>query len=1045
MHAFIDACLDRSRAVIIILILILSIGYTTYQAIPREDAPDVKIPIIYVSMTHEGISPQDAERLLVRPMEKELKTIEGIKELRATAAQGYASVVLEFDAGFDSDKALLDVREKVDVAKSELPEETKEPTVNEVNISLFPVVSVILTADIPERSFLKLAKKLRDKVEGLPEVLSVDIAGERIESLEIIINPLMLESYGLTSDIVQLVDRNNKLVAAGALDSAKGKYNIKVPGLIEGLEDLYSLPIKISGDSIVRLGDIAEVRPSYKDPLGFARVNGQPALVLEIKKRTGENIIDTVNKVRGIVKEESQYWPSGINVIFAQDKSSDIITMVNELQNNILLAVLLVTIVMIFYIGMRSAFFISMAIPGAFLFGILILSFYGVTLNIVVLFGLILSIGMLVDNAIVVIEYANRLMIDGMSHKKAYGEASKRMAWPIIASTITTLLVFAPLLFWPGIMGQFMKYLPMTLIATLTGSLFMALIFIPALGKWFGKADTYDKRTQRNTHNSEQGDLNELTGFTARYVKLLNKAITRPKTTILLILVCMFVIIVTYTKVSPGTEFFPTIEPQNATVIVRARGNLSTIEKDKILKQVESRIMHMTDEIEVFYARSGSRDGAGNSNFPSDTVGTIQLEFLDWQVRRPSSEILADIKAATDDLAGVIIETRKQKEGPGEQRAINIEVGSRTPELIAPVVKKILAGMNEIGEFVEINDSLPIPAIEWEMKVDRAQAAKFGVDINIIGNFIKLVTNGLKASTYRPDDSDDEVDISIRFPKEYRGVEQLDNLRAITSDGAIPIAGFVKRQAQQTVEEIEKVDSVQVISIEADVEAGIIANNKIAKIKDWLKTANIDPRVEVKFKGDDEQQKETGDFLGKAFVFAIVAMMLVLLLQFNSMYHTFIILSAVFLSTGGVFLGLLVTYKPFGIVMCGVGVIALAGIVVNNNIIFIDTYTRLKKQGMDTAEALLRTGAQRLRPILLTAGTTVLGLVPMVTTVNIDFMTRDITVGAPSSQWWEQMSTSIAGGLTFATVLTLFLTPCLLAIGENRVFKKIKNTLGTKG
>ncbi len=1044
MNHIIDAALDRSRATILILIVILISGSLTYVSIPREDSPDVQIPIIYISMKHEGISPQDAERLLIRPMEKELRSIEGVKEMRSNALQGFASVLLEFTAGFDGDKALQDVREKVDIAKSELPNDTDEPIINEVNLSLFPVVSIILTGDIPERSFINIARGLRDEIEGLSEVLDVEIVGDREEALDVIIDPIILESYGLTSNIVRIVDDNNKLVAAGALDAQSGRYDVKVPGLIEEFDDLVNLPVKVSEDSKVVLGDIADIRPSYKDPDGFARVNNKPVLVLEVSKRTGENIIDTVAKVKYVVEQVSKTWPAGINVLFAQDKSSSIIDMVTDLQNNIFLAVFLVTVVIIYFIGLRSALFIALAIPGAFLFGILVISFFGVTLNIVVLFALILSIGMLVDNAIVVIEYANRQMIDGTSHTQAYGIAAKRMAWPIIASTVTTLLVFAPLLFWPGIMGQFMKFLPMTLIATLFGSLLMALIFIPSLGKWVGKPDPYDALTQNNTNVSENGNLENLKGFTGKYVKILKTALTHPRKTIMLIILGMFAIIIAYSILSPGVEFFPKIEPQNASVIIRARGNLSTLEQDKIVRQVESRILDMTDDIKIFYARSGKMEGGKGDQYPADTIGIIQLEYHDWDERRKSAEILEEIKQRTSDMAGVIIETREQHGGPGEARDVQIEVSSYNVDLIPPVIRQLRQTMTEIGEFVDVGDSLPIPAIEWEMEVDRAQAAKFGVDINIIGSFIKLVTNGLIATTYRPDNNDDEVDITIRFPEKYRGVEQLDNLRVVTSEGAIPIGSFVKRKAKPKISEVTKVDTVRVYKIEADVPEGVIADRKIQEIKQWLKTADIDPRVNISFKGNEEDKKETQQFLNKAFLLSICAMALVLLLQFNSIYQTLIILSAIVLSTGGVFLGLLVTYKPFGIVMCGVGVIALAGIVVNNNIIFIDTFNYLKKSGMETMEALLRTGAQRLRPILLTAGTTVLGLVPMVTTVNINFISREISVGAPSTQWWEQLSTAIAGGLTFATVLTLFITPCLLMIGETRFFHHVKTKFKRK-
>ncbi len=1036
MDKIINAAIGRSRAVILVFLLILISGTSAYINIPKESDPDVKIPLIYVSMSHEGISPEDAERLLIRPMEKELRGIEGVKEVVGIGNQGSASIKIEFFAGLDSNKALTDVRDKVDLVKPDLPDDTDEPIITEINLSLFPVINVILTSNIPERSFLKIARRLRDRIEEISSVLNVEIAGDREEAVEIVIKPEMLESYNLTSSLIDFVARNNLLIAAGDMDAEQaGKYVVKVPGLLENINDIINLPIKVSGDSIVTVGDIATIKKSYKDVSGFARVNGKPALVLEVSKRIGENVIETIEQVKTIVLEDSQLWPEGINISYAQDSSDRIKDMLSDLQNNVIFATLLVLIVIIAFIGIKSAGLIAIAIPGAFLIGILVLSFLGLTMNIVVLFALILSIGMLVDSAIIVVEYANRKMIDGMSYKLAYGEAARRMAWPIIASTITTLLVFAPLLFWPGIMGQFMKYLPLTLMATLSGSLLMALIFIPTLGSWLGKIKKFDSKTIYRIKAGETGNLDDIGGLTGRYVSTLNHVLNFPIKFIFIIMSMLVVLFYVYFGFIAKTEFFPTVEPDNARVIVRARGNLSTIEKDNIVKEVESYIYDMRDEVKVIYSRSGHMGGQSNE-LAEDVIGIIMLEFQDWNERRKADDILADIKSKTEHLAGIIIEARKEKGGPSTGRPISLEIASKFPELIEPVAIKILNFMNSMEGVSDIEDSRPVPAIEWKIDVDRSIAARFGVDLAIIGNFVKLVTNGMKITTYRPDDNDNEIDILLRFPAEDRGLAQLDRLRAITSSGAIPISNFVERKAQPKIGKIMRVDGARVITIKADVEAGILVSDKLKEMQEEFKkiykAGEIDPRVQLRFKGEDKDQKETMNFLASAFILALFGMTLVLLVQFNSIYYTFIIMSAVFLSTAGVVAGLIITAQPFGIVMCGVGTIALSGIVVNNNIIFIDTYKSLCNMGMDKREALLRTGAQRLRPILLTAGTTVLGLIPMVTAMNINFFTREITFGAPSTQWWQQLSTSIAGGLTFATILTLFLTPCLIYIGERK-------------
>ena len=493
MNALIDAALSHSRTVILTLVLILVAGTVAYVEIPKEADPDINIPIIYVSMTHEGISPEDAERLLIRPMEKEMRGIDGVKEITASGFEGGANVTLEFEAGFDADKALTDVREKVDLAKPELPLDTEEPAVHEVNFSLFPVVAVTLSGDVPERLLLKLARDLRDDIESLSSVLSVTIAGDREELLEILIDPVKLESYNLSPvDTVQLVEASNKLVAAGAQDTGQGRFSLKVPGLFESLSDIVTMPVAFNGDAVVTFGDIGEVRRGFKDPEGFARIHGERAIVLEVVKRTGENIIDTIEGVRKIVAHEREAWSDevrrAVSVDFIQDKSTQIRNMLLDLQNNVTSAILLVMIVVVAALGLRSAGLVGLAIPGSFLAAILALSAMGLTVNIVVLFSLILAVGMLVDGAIVVTEYADRKMTEGAPPRLAYSLAAKRMAWPITASTATTLAAFLPLLFWPGMVGEFMKFLPLTLLMTLAASLVMALIFVPTLGATFGRA-----------------------------------------------------------------------------------------------------------------------------------------------------------------------------------------------------------------------------------------------------------------------------------------------------------------------------------------------------------------------------------------------------------------------------------------------------------------------------------------------------------------------------------------------------------------------------
>jgi multidrug efflux pump len=1030
----IDSALTHTRAILSTLMLVLVAGIYTYAEIPKESDPDINIPIIYVVMTHDGISAEDAERLLVRPMEQELRSIEGVKEMRSTGREGSGAVTLEFEAGFDADKALNDVREKVDLAKPDLPDETDEPTVHEVNFSLFPVVIVTLSGAVPERALLKLSRDLQEAIETIPSVLKAEIGGDRDEMLEVLIDPVQVESYGLTmADATSAVRSSNLLVAAGAQDTGKGRFSLKVPGLLETAYDLMNLPIKTDADAVVVLGDVAEVRRTFKDPESFARFDGERTLALEVSKRSGENIIDTIERVHDVVEAERQNWPSvlrdTIKVAYSQDKSDDIRNMLRDLQNNVISAVLLVMIVIVAALGLRTAGLVGIAIPGSFLMGILVISMLGLTINVVVLFALILAVGMLVDGAIVVTEYADREMMGGEPRARAYGLAAKRMSWPIIASTATTLAAFMPLLFWPGVVGEFMKFLPITLLATLSASLLMALIFVPTLGALIGgPSGGAQKSLPKQDHGGGARPADEQGGFTGAYCRVLRAALRHPAKVLLVALMTLIGVQWTYAEFGRGVEFFPEIEPKFAQLQIRARGNLASEEKDRLVRQTESRILGMK-ELESVYSRTGRPQ---ENQEAEDIIGTISVEFIDWRLRRPAKLILAEIKSRTADLAGIYIDPREQEFGPPVGKDIQIQLSSVFPELLTPALEKILAELENFEGLINIEDSRPLPGIDWQIKVDRSQAAKFGASVDTIGSAIQMASTGVKLGEYRPDDSTDEIDIRVRYPREFRTIVELDNIRINTGAGRVPISNFVERIAKPSVGSVNRVDGKRVLTVKADVTDGLLVNDKVKEIQAWIKNAGIDSRIKIEFKGEDEEQKKAQAFLSKAFIVALFIMAIILVTQFNSFYSAFLILSAVIMSTIGVFIGLLVTGQPFGIVMGGVGVIALAGIVVNNNIVLIDTYDRMVKESDEPVmETILRTGAQRLRPVLLTSITTVLGLMPMVLGVNIDFVTREVAIGAPSSQMWMQLATAIVFGLSFSTMLTLLVTPSALMVRAN--------------
>lgn len=1029
MDGFLKACFDRSRTVLLILLLVLITGASSYLTIPKEAQPDVTIPYVYVSMRHEGISPEDAERMLVRPMEQELRGLDGLKEMSATSYEGGANVMLEFEAGQEIDPILNDVREKVDIAKAELPTETEEPIVSEVNLALMPVIVLSLAGDIPERQLLRVAKDLRDELEGLPEVLEVEIGGDREEVVELVVDAGLLQTYQLSLEEIALAaQRNNILVAAGNLDNGSGRIAMKVPGLFETPEDVLNLPIRTVGDTVIRTRDIATVRPTFKDPNGYSRVNGTPALTLYVKKRVGENVIATVEKVRARAAVVERTWPPSLAVSFSQDQSVYIRDMLRDLQNNVLSAIILVMVVVVASLGIRSGLLVGLAIPGSFLAGMLTLNMMGLTINIVVLFSLILAVGMLVDGAIVVVELADRKMNEGLPRNRAYLIASQRMALPIISSTATTLAAFLPLLFWPGIVGEFMKFLPITLIATLSASLLMALVFVPTLGAIWGKPGPASAETMRSLAAAEGGDLTELGGFTGWYVRFL-RACTRHPAKILGAVVLSFVAVqLIYSHIGKGVEFFPEVEPDFATVIVRMRGNLSIDELDAKVRLVEERILEI-DGIKTVAGRSGIKfQGDGVTE---DTHGLIQLEFDDWRTRSPAKEILREIERRTSDLAGVVIEIQEMEAGPPTGKDIQIEVSSYRPQLLEPAVERIVEQLEQVEGLKDVSDSRPVEGVEWQVRVDRAQASRFGANIALVGSYVQFITNGLLLGTYRPDGADDEVDIRARFPEHQRSLDQIGQLRLQTAHGTVPITNFITWEPAAQVGQINRVDGKRSYTVSANVYGESLPDDKVQELREWEAELDLPEGLSIRFRGQDEEQQKSMVFLSQAFVVAIFIMAIILVTQFNSFFQAFLVLTAVIFSTIGVFIGLLLTGQPFGVVMNGVGVISLAGIVVNNNIVLIDTFDYHRRSGADVLEAVLRTGAQRLRPVLLTTVTTILGLLPMVMRLNIDLIGRDVTYNAPSTQWWAQLATSVAFGLLFATFLTLVLTPSLLVMGDN--------------
>ena len=1012
MRPIVEFAIRHARLTLALLAFLLVAGAIAYQTIPKEAAPDVPIPIIYVQLAQRGISPEDSERLLVRPMETQLKSVSNVKEMRAAAFEGGGFVLLEFEAGFDSDVALADVRAKVDDAKSTLPADADEPSVHEVNISLFPVVVVALSGDLSERALGRFAREAKTALEQIPGVLAADLQGSRDEVVEIIVEPALLQSYGVSlSSFVAASAAGNSLVAAGALEGPQGRFAVKVPALIETPEDVLNIPVAASSSATVKLSDVADIRPTFKDASSVTRINGRPAMVIEVKKRVGANVIETVDGVRKTMAQLQKNWPAGLQVSFIQDQSKLIQQLLNDLQNSVLTAIMLVVVVILFILGGRASLFVGIAIPASFLAGILGLSLFGMTLNIVALFSLILAVGMLVDDAIIVAEFAERRMSEGMPPRAAYALAATRMSGPVTAATLTRIAAFSPLLFWPGIVGEFMKYLPITLIATLSASLVTALIFTPTLGALIGHPQLVpDEVRYRET----------------TYLRTVRLAIRHPFITIGLAILLLIGVQSAYGRFGAGVEFFPDIEPDTGIVLIHARGNISLAEKDRMVRAVESEILDM-EELDTIYARSGEISQGASQDITEDVVGQIQFSFIDWKERRPGKQVMTDIRERTASIPGIKVEVTAQEGGPPTGKPIQIQLSSDNPPALAEAARRVTGELAKRPEMRDLDSGLPMPGIDWRLEIDKAEAAKYGIGVGAVGQAVQLITNGLKITDYRPQNTDKPVDIILRFPEDRRTLNDIDSLRIETAAGSVPIGNFIERKPSRRVGIIHRVDGTRVTTVTANLAEGVNVSAVQDQVKAALTQADFGGVVSWKLKGSDEEQANAEAFLLNAFGAALFLIFAVLLLQFNRFASVGLVLSAIVLSTIGVFLGLIIMRQPFGVVMTGIGIIALAGVVTNNNIILIDTYDRLRREGVPLEEAILTTCRERARPVLLTAVSAMLGVLPIAFGVNLDFLTREATYGAPSTQWWIQLSTAIVFGLGFATVLTLIVTPAAIA------------------
>ena len=1176
MTGIVDWAAARARMVLAFIGLSILAGTLSYMGLPKEGEPDIEIPALFITVPFPGISAEDSEKLLVKPMETELSDLDGLKEMTGTAAENFGGVALEFEFGWDKTKILADVRDAMDTAEAEFPDGFEKYTINEVNFSEFPIIIVNLSGPVPERTMSRLARDLQDTLEGLEPVLEAGIAGNREEMVEVVIDPLRLEAYNVTAlELINVVRNNNQLIAAGEVDTAQGTFAVKIPSSFEETRDIYELPIKTNGDRIVTLGNLATINLTFEDRIGTARFNGQTTVALQVVKRKGFNIIDTADLVREVVAEAETRWPGelqvAVNVGTSNDQSRTVESMVKQLEGSVLTAIALVMIVTLAALGIRPALLVGFAIPTSFLLCFALLAVMGVTVSNIVMFGLILAVGMLVDGAIVVVEYADKRISEGSGPMHAYVGAAKRMFWPVVSSTATTLCAFLPMLFWPGVPGQFMGMLPVTLIFVLSASLLVALVYLPVLGgvtgrleRWFndridqiaggfwlwhillfplalgaaylaGQAAPalFDEVTAQFA-GMDGGDilgsvapvLATVFGLLLGVVALIGIGGASVLTTLLgmiaiprrcgnllrtiggavlprrrarvragyrrsafgwvihaitgnpvmplvafgTIFVLVGSVLMFYMNNNNGTEFFVDSEPEQAIVYVRGRGNLSIDQKDRLVKQVEDIVRAHPGIVTAFaFAGDGGLDNnTGGAQPPRDTIGQVQFETIPWEDRPQTSEtwftvplldfevrrrvvdpaydgerIIDDLSTRLTELPGIMIEIRPMTQGPASAKPVHLRLKGNDWEALKDFTEKARDRFDATEGLHQVEDTLPLPGIDWQIKVDVERAGRFGADVAIVGAMVQLVTRGILLDTMRVESSDEEIEIRVRLPEGDRVLSTLDTLKVRTENGLVPLSAFITRTPVAQLAQIDRVDQTRYFDVKAAVQGGLTAtvtgedgqtravpltaNERIARLTEWLDSGVLPPGISYEWTGDQEDQEESGAFLQKAFAGALGLMFIILLAQFNSVYNAVLVLLAVILSTTGVLIGMLVMNQPFSIIMTGTGIVALAGIVVNNNIVLIDTYQDYARY-MPRISAITRTAQDRIRPVLLTTITTMAGLAPMMFGLSLDFFNGGYAFDSPTALWWKQLATAVVFGLGIATVLTLIFTPAMLAL-----------------
>jgi multidrug efflux pump len=1025
MTGIVDFALSKARTTLAIGLVIIIAGAFARSTIQVAADPNIQLPLVSVSVFLDGASPSDASRLIARPLETRLRSVPGIKELSSSSRLSFARIVAEFEVGYDIDTALRDIKQAVEEVKFQLPREAEDPQIREYSFANFPVMNLSLVGSASMRQKVFIARELQDRLEAISEVLAADLEGAPEEVLEGIIDKSKMETYGITlSQLAMAIRNNNLIIPGGAQDTGSGKFNIEVPSIFETAEDVYNIPVKVTQDAVVTLSDIAEIRRTFKDFSSYAKVNGQDAVTLEIRLRVDANAIEAKKHIIEVKEEFEKTLPQNLSIVRTNDETVWAEVMISELEGNIITAIFLVMILVIASMGVRVGMLVGLSIPFCFLLTFIILRVVGVEFNFLVMMGLLLGLGMLIDGAIVVTEYADRKISEGLTRLEAYRLSSKRMFFPIISSTATTIAAFTPLIFWPGFTGQFMRYLPITVFIVLSASLVYALIITPVVGSIFGQ-----RRSTLVSGESEQTGEVLFDRISEFYSKALKKFVKNPGETIIAVLMLLwFFGYAMYGNFSKGTLYFADVDPVAAEISIRGRGNFSSSEAKEIMEIVEERIQAV-DGIENLYLTTGSQWFSAGG----DTVSRGFIEVVDSKYRDISGkEVIEKVQKAASNIPGIIVEITPEEGGPSFSSPIELGIFGDNEQSVAKTTEIIEQYMlNDVVGLANIRSTLPYSLIEWKVQVDKQKAAQLGVSIVDVGALVQMLTNGFKVGEYRPDDSKDEIEIRARFGVQHRSLSGIENLKVNSINGLIPVSTFIKLVPRENRQSVVRRNGKFFHEIGLATESSdYLVTDKVNEMSEWLAKQEFDAGIETKFRGMQEETEQVTEFLVIAAITALALMLILLVTQFNSFYQSTLVLSAVFMSVVGVLIGLLITGKPFSTTMTGIAIVALSGIVVNNNIVLIDTFNRLTGEFPNLAkeDVIIKTCKQRLRPILLTTATTIFGLLPLAIGLSIDVLGREIIVGSRVVGWWQNLASSIVFGLAFSTVLTLIFTPAALIL-----------------